>query len=339
MEKMNSFIEYLKSLFVSLSNNVISLGYEPSECSTLIYHYMIDDSKDLSEFDLDYFNCDDYNGADKKSCLCDLMCAIYVMMEFYGANEEFSQNTILSIIDCYDENNRIFTDLFQIDDFGIQVIDAFFNYLEFSEARRKKISTKLCKNKDFLDFSLKNKYLYAVFVNDISLNVTEEAYLVDDVITIYEDVNIFKKSYDNSFIIFNEINKDLISDYVGFNKVKKILMLQSLVRDLNSNKENYHIKHIFSIMLKNIYADMYLSKINHFREISEVDNNFLELIESNNLSFDELFRKFVDDEKFSSYLIGNFYFYNLDKDQIDFEKNEYLCKKYNLDEKIKKYYM
>lgn len=339
MEKLNSFIEYLKSLFISLSHNVISLGYEPDECSNFIYHYMLDDSKDFSEFDLDYFNCEEYDNIDKKFCLCDLMFAVYVILDFYSAKDEFSKDTILSIIDCYDENNEIFRDLFQLDDFGIQVIDTFFNYLEFSEARRKKISLKLCKNKDFLDFCKKNKYLYAVFLNDISLNVTEEAYLVDDVISIYEDVNTFKQCYANNLELLNDINQTVISDYEGLNKVKKILMLKSLVNDLKSNKKNYYIKHLFSIMLKNIYSDIYLSKINHSRKFNDCDNNFFNLISSNNLSFDELFMKFVYDEKFSSYLIGNFYFYNLDKDQIDFEHNEYLCKKYNLDEKIKKYYI
>lgn len=121
--------------------------------------------------------------------------------------------------------------------------------------------------------------------------------------------------------------------------VKKNLVLNSLIKDLNEKRCNYNIKHIFSLIIKNVYLNIYMSKINNNGKKEENANKFYEMINKNDLSFDELFSKFINDDNFSTYLIGKFYFDNLDKNMIDFEEDELCYQKYHLEEKIKKYYI
>ena len=92
-------------------------------------------------------------------------------------------------------------------------------------------------------------------------------------------------------------------------------------------------------MLKNLYCDIYFSNMFKSRVISDIDNRFCELINKNLFSFDDLFLYFVNDSRFSAYLIGNFYFNNITKDMVDFESDDSLYEKYNLNEKLKKYYI
>lgn len=73
-------------------------------------------------------------------------------------------------------------------------------------------------------------------------------------------------------------------------------------------------------------------------DLNQDDQKLLKLID-NKKDFEEIFDMFINNEKFSTYLISNFYSNNYDKNMIDFDENERLYKEYNLDEKIKKYYM
>lgn len=82
MKEIADLIKYLKSLIDSLYYQCFSLE-EPSEITKFIYEYMLDDSKDFSEFDKDYYDCQEYDKIDKKECLQNIMYAVYFMLKFY----------------------------------------------------------------------------------------------------------------------------------------------------------------------------------------------------------------------------------------------------------------
>lgn len=338
MDKMLVYIRYLIGLFEDLYNNVVSSDLDSAYelINKNIFNYFNDNTTNLNEFSKDYYNCEEYKNIDKKNCLYNLMYAVYILMNEYENtdNQEYLEYLNSSSL----KRNKMLIDIFSDFELCNDIIDTFVVYLDYSEARKKKIALSLMKNKRYINICKKNKYNYALFLNDISLNITEEAYLVDEVVEICNDI---KTLFDIDLCCNNldNIQNQIVSNVDDLEKVKKILSLKALVNDINSNKNFYYIKHYFSIMLKNLYCDIYFSNMFKSRVISDIDNSFCELINKNLFSFDDLFLYFVNDSRFSAYLIGNFYFNNITKDMIDFESDDSLYEKYNLNEKLKKYYI
>jgi len=337
MEKMLIYIQYLIGLFESLYDNAVSVSSDLDFESVYnyIYKYFNDYTTDLNEFNNDYYNCYEYGNLDKKLCLYNLMYAVYILMnEYYKISiPDYMEYLNASNL----KRNVILLDIFSDLQLCYDIIDTFIMYLDRSEARRKKIALSLMKNKNYINICSKNKYNYALFFNDISVNISEEAYLVDDVVEI---CNNFDTLFDLSFSkSTDDIKEQIISNIDDFDRVKKILSLNALVRDINTKNNNYYIKHYFSIMLKNLYCDISFSKIFKSKSLSNADIEFYKLINDNVVSFDELFESFVKNKLFSAYLVGNFYFNNIDKDMATFEHDDILIEQYNLKEKIKKYYI
>ena len=319
-----SLIEYLRSLIDSLYNSCLSLGYNLDEIGPFIYQYLLNGNTDFSEFDQDYFNCDEYKSLDRKDCLKKFMYATYFMMKFYyNEEDELYDNLLLNDSDNKQINNTL-DEFFLIEDFGLEVVESFLHYLELTEAKRKEIAIKLVKNQDFIDLFSDNNYLMSLLENDLNLEIPEEARLTNAIDSMY---NGFEYN-------FNFDNEDMCAN---FNKIKKTLILHSLTKDIQLDKKDYTLKHLFSIMLKSLYLNIYLMKKFQYFKITNVDSTLFEVIDKNLLSFEELFNRFVIDEKFSSYLIANFYFNNIDKDTNDYIEENEMFKKNKLDEKIKNY--
>lgn len=338
MDKMLVYIRYLIGLFEDLYNNVVSsdLDSDYELINKNIFNYFNNNTTNLNEFNKDYYDCEEYKNIDKKNCLYNLMYAVYILMNEYENTDNLEYLEYLNSSSL--KRNRMLIDIFSDFELCNDIIDTFVVYLDYSEARKKKIALSLMKNKKYINICKKNKYNYALFLNDISLNITEEAYLVDEVVEI---CNGIKTLFDIDLCCNNldNIQNQIVSNVDDLEKVKKILSLRALVNDINSNKNFYYIKHYFSIMLKNLYCDIYFSNMFKSRVISDIDNRFCELINKNLFSFDDLFLYFVNDSRFSAYLIGNFYFNNITKDMVDFESDDSLYEKYNLNEKLKKYYI
>ena len=279
MDKMLVYIRYLIGLFEDLYNSAVSnnlnSGFE--SINSYIYNYFNDDRTNLDEFTKNYYNCDEYKNIDKKNCLYNLMYAVYILMNEYENtdNQEYLEYLNSSSL----KRNKMLIDIFSDFELCNDIIDTFVVYLDYSEARKKKIALSLMKNKRYINICKKNKYNYALFFNDISLNITEEAYLVDDVVEICNNIEtLFDVSLFNNL---HEAKNQIVSNVDDLEKVKKILSLKALINDINSNKNFYYIKHYFSIMLKNLYCDIYFSKIYDSEILSSVDNEFYKLINDN----------------------------------------------------------
>ena len=319
-----SLIEYLRSLIDSLYNSCLSLGYNLDEITPFIYQYILDDNSDFSEFDKDYFNCDEYKTLDRKDCLKKFMYSTYFMMKFYyNEEDELYDNLLLDDSDNKQLSNTL-DELFLTEEFGIEIVESFLHYLEITEVKRKEMAIKLIKNKDFIDLFGDNPYIVSLLEDDINLEIPEEAKLTNAIDHLYDGI-----SYNFSFD-----DKETCSN---FQKIKKTLMLHSLTKDIQLNKKDYTLKHLFSLMLKSLYINIYFMKKTQYLEISDNDIKLFDIIDKNMMSFDELFLKFINDDKFSSYLIANFYFNNIDKDTNDYIEENEILKKNNLDEKIKNY--
>lgn len=337
MDKMLVYIRYLIGLFEDLYNNVVSsdLDSDYELINKNIFNYFNNNTTNLNEFNKDYYDCEEYKNIDQKNCLYNLMYAVYILMNEYENTD--NQKYLEYLNSSSLKRNKMLRDIFSDFELCNDIIDTFVVYLDYSEARKKKIALSLMKNKRYINICKKNKYNYALFFNDISLNITEEAYLVDDVVEICNNIEtLFDISLFNNL---HEAKNQIVSNVDDLEKVKKILSLKALINDINSNKNFYYIKHYFSIMLKNLYCDIYFSKIYDSEILSSVDNEFYKLINDNNISFNELFFNFVNNNCFSAYLIGNFYFNNITKNMVDFESVDNLYEKYNLNEKLKKYYI
>lgn len=332
MNEIQAFIQYFISLFQSLYDSSFSLtmNTDYNEINEYIYNYFNNDNTDFSEFDNDYYNFDQLKNIDRKSCLYNLMFSVYYLISLYEKNiGNFNFDYLYS---SEFERNKFLNDLFKNQDICFDIIDTFMTYIDYSDARKRKISTYFSGVPNFIDLCKKNKYICSIFLNNFYLNISEDAQLIDDISEIYD--NIYLSSDDN----YSSIEADVILDSSDFYKVKKMLMIRCLIDDINCKKNNYLIKHYFSVMIKNLYSDIYFSKINNFKNLSNYDNNFYKLIDDNMVTYDELFLAFIKDNNFSNYIIESFYFNNVYRDTLDFKHNEILFNQYNLKEKIKKYY-
>lgn len=338
MKEIADLIKYLKSLIDSLYYQCFSLE-EPSEITKFIYEYMLDDSKDFSEFDKDYYDCQEYDKIDKKECLQNIMYAVYFMLKFYyGESKDLYENIFLD--DCSDmEIRNNLDELFVMEEFGTEIVDNFLLYFDYSEAKRKNIALNLIKNKEFIDLFKDDKYVMAVLANDINLEIPEVALLVNEISDIYDLVNP-DKIYDvEDYTSVVTASADIQSDYDGLAKVRKKLIAKSLAKESNIQTAKKYIQHLFSIILKSNYINIYNKKINDPEVLTSSDYDFFNLINDGIVSFDELFDRFTHDNKFSAYLLGSFYFDNIDKNLVDFEGDEAIYQKNSLGEKIKKYYI
>lgn len=343
MEQINGLFAYFKSLIDDLYSEWFSISdvTDDSEIS-FIYKYMIDDSKDFSEFDKDYFNCEQYKDIDRKLALKNLMYSVYCMVKFYHKEEEDLYENVFLDKTCID-NEQIhsnFDELFELEEFGKDIVDCFLYYSNRSEAKRKEMAMYLIKNKNFMNLLGDDYYTVSLLVNDINMEISEEAMLVNTISNIYDLIDMDKVLEVKSYTSMEDAYEKFYSDVTNLDKVKKTLILNSLVKDLNTQSDTQSIKHLFSIMVKSVYLNLYIENSNSdFLKMPKRDKSFYDLINENKITFDELFYKFINDSEFSSYLIGNFYFNNVDKNSLDYEDDNLIYQNEELDEKIKKYYV
>ncbi len=336
MDEIKSLLEYFKSLIDCLYHQYFSM-HVTDDITTFIYEYMLDDNKDFSEFSKDCFNCGEYEEIDKKDIFQKIMFAVYFMMKFYYDEvEELCEFNILeSYNDAQLENNL--DDLFKMEEFGLEIVNEFLLYFDFSAARKKKMALKLINNSEFLDLSFNNNYIKMLLNNDLGLNIPEVAALVDEIAEIYNSVNLNSNFDEKNYKSINEAADDIKTDYQSFDKVKRKLVVYSLNNKNGIIQSQKQMKHWFSVMLKSNYINIYKKRQNSINELSILDTKFFEMISKNEGTLDDLFYQFMHDKNFSAYLLGSFYFDNIDKELIDYENDEELCQEKQIDEKIKKY--
>lgn len=335
MDKISSLMEYFHNLIEDLYSQHLSLNGKVY-ITNFIYEYMLDDNKDFSELDENYFNCSEYINLDKKECLKNLMFAIYIMMKFYNnEQEDLYENVLLEDLDEVQIKNNL-DNLFEIEDFGIDIVDKFLLYLDFSSSRKKKMALKLVNNKNFNDVFFNNDYIKTILISDINLEIPEVAMLFDDISEMYDLVNPTKVFDVENYKSIVDAYNDIQTDYNDLEQVRKKLIISSLKgNDIRQSQKK--MKHWFSMMLKSIYINIYKKKQDAIDELTILDNNFFDLITKNEKTFEELFYKFTHDKQFSSYLIGSFYLNNVNKDLADYEDDEQVSKENKIEEKIKKY--
>ncbi len=338
MDKIGGLLEYFKGLIDCLYDQFFSLN-DKHDITSYIYEYILNEDNDFSEFDKDFFNCQDYQNIDRKECLKNIMYAIYFILKFYyEESKDLYENIFLD--DCSSteiENNM--DELFEMENFGIDMVDKLLLYFEYPEAKRKKIAVNSLKNEEFMNLFFNNDYVLAILDNDINLEVPEVAIIVDDIVEIYDDVNPDKIFDVSSYASINDAYTDIQSDYKDLKKVRKKLLAKSLAQNCDIQTSMNYMKHLFSIILKSCYINIYNKKVNDPEDLTKSDFLFFNLINTNEIEFDEIFYKFMHDDKFSAYLIGGFCLDNIDKNIVDFEEDEEIYQKNNLDEKVKKYYI
>lgn len=351
MDDYVGLIQYLKGLFNDLINRYVSLGYEYADINLQIYYFLINDSTNLSEFEENYINCEESVDIDKKDNLVHLLFAIYYLVSTYNEsletnhdeNQEYDlkeENIQLVMIKeaLMNNDNETLNYLFQNEDLGIDIIDNFSIYLEFTEARRKKIASSLVSDENFMDICNENEFLATSLLIDLNLEVSEEAVWADNIARMYENVCDYNIGDDFSNLAnVGELVEEISSDNKSFNKIKKELILKSLIHSIPLNDPKRTIKHIFCIMVKSVYSNIFCDQIENLKMVTNKDYEFFKMVNDPNLSVDDLFLRFVHDENFSSYLIGSFYIKNVDKDSVDFEYKQRLCDDNQVNEKLKKY--
>ncbi len=344
MEQMNEILAYFRGLIDNLCLELLSISERSDDMDTIsfIYNYMLDESKDFSEFNKDYFNCEGYENVDKKEVLKNIMYSAYCILKFYNKEEEDLYENVFLDDACID-NQQIhdnLDELFELEEFGKDIVDSLLQYFDLSEVKRKEMAICLVKNKDFMDLLGDDYYTVSLLRNDINVEISEEAMLVNTISKIYDLIDIDKVLEVGSYASLEDAYCKIYLDFSNLDKIKKTLMLNSLVKDINTQSDKQSIKHLFSIMVKSVYLDLYRKNSNReCLEMSNKDQLFYDLITENKITFDELFSKFVNDIEFSSYLIGSFYFNNVDKDSLDYEDDNRIYQNEKLDEKIKKYYV
>ena len=324
MKKDIALINYLNSIIDSYINKFISMGYDESEFSTIIYKFLVDENIDFSEFDQDYYNIEEFKSYDKKELIRSYICAVYYMMQCWddNTNENYFCDILVNnkIDDPFIEQN------FNDENIGIELVDIFLTYLEFMPARKKRLVEKFRNNSNFEEVMDNNEMARILYRVNKRLDVTEEEYVIDDFMEIYDLI-----SSDSL-----EKGQNLESKFI-FQKMKNYVFLTYLIKDLNSLEKIPYIKKVFSIMIQNIYSEIHYSKINGTRTLTKLDDVFYELIDSNEYTIEQLFKKYINDDNFSNYLIKNFYLLNLDNDLFDLSnRNTVLCND-GKDEKLKKY--
>lgn len=324
MKKDIALINYLNSIIDSYINKFISMGYDEAEFSTIIYKFLVDENVDFSEFDQDYYNIEEFKSYDKKELIRSYICAVYYMMQCWddNTNENYFCDILVNnkIDDPFIEQN------FNDENVGIELVDTFLTYLEFMPARKKRLVEKFRNDSNFEEVMDNNEMTRILYRVNKRLEVTEEEYVIDDFIEIYDLI-----SSDSL-----EKGKNLEPKFI-FQKMKSYVFLTYLIKDLNSLGKIPYIKKVFSIMIQNIYSEIHYSKINGIRTLTKLDDVFYELIDSNEYTIEQLFKKYINDDNFSNYLIKNFYLLNLDNDLFDLSnRNTVLCND-GKDEKLKKY--
>ena len=252
--------------------------------------------------------------------------ATYYLVQYYYDSKNIEDNPVCELLINYDVSSSIIDESFCEESIGIEMVDNYITYSNFSEARRKRLIKKFEQDRNFMEVLENNAMMKILYEINRNLIVTEEEYIIDDIMLTF-DATLSDEEIED----FSKIKIETSE------KIRKKLIIAYLVRDLNSTNSNIYIKHAFSIMIKNLCTEIYYSKINNIRKLSDNDKRFYEIIEKNELSFDDLFKKFLNDEVFSNYIIGTFYKVNVDSSEIDLQTRNLIFKNDGVEEKIKKY--
>lgn len=339
MNEQNDILNYLNNLFFDFTNNCISLGYDNLNFTELFYKHLISEDSDFSEFACNYINYDDFSDDDIKYLFKKYMYATYYIQKNCNEITTAKYDEICTMMINYKYNNLCFEQTFFEDDFGIQLIESLCDYIDSGKVKKKKMAVLLENDPNFYKVIKNNDFLKLIYLQDRNLKVTEEEVIIDDVLESYDNKICEDAQYFNSNCSLEDLqNSDLESDKY-LTKVKKELFLKSLLIDINSKRNIQYIKHVFSIILKNVYTEIFFSKINDIRSIHNNDEKFCELINSNKMTFEELFDLFIKNNYFANYLIGIFYYGNVDCDDLELEERNDFFEEKNLNDKIKKYYI
>lgn len=282
----------------------------------------------VNEYDEEYEDeCEYYDEEVENKEISNNLCE-------YICNQRNKSENVINIYENQEDYNLI--DVFSDFDLGTFMLDDYLEYLSMSLFERKMLTYSIDK-KVFQKLNSENNVFSNLYKNLHNLKISEEEKIINYVKSIYDyyDIND-KKCQDDIFNMYT-FNESNIKTNYKLNKIKKTMIAISLIDYINNNFNNSHIKHLFSVILNNVFLEIFYSKNNNGREIYQNDFNFYDMIISNRFSFDELFNMFINNTEFSNYLIGTFYFINLDNNvnSLD-DRNKFFIDE-NMEEKIKKY--
>lgn len=326
MEQYIAFVNYLNFIVKDFSDKLISLGYDVNDITVALYKNIVCEKINFHEFDNNYYNCEEYKDLNIANVLKYYIYAVYYLIQYYYDSKNIGENPLCELLMNFDVTASIIEESFNEESIGIEMVDNYMIYTNFSEARRKRLIEKFEHDEHFDDVLKNNDMMKILYKINKNLAVTEEEYIIDDIMQMY-DINIEDDEIENC----DKINIDTSE------KIRKQLSLGYFIKDLNSKHSTSYIKHAFSIMIKNIYAEIYFSRINEIRNLSDDDKKFYDLLESNVLSFEELFQKFLNDKVFSNYIINTFYLVNVDSNEVELQNRNLIFKDDGLETKIKKY--
>ncbi len=323
-----ALINYLDAIVDDILNDLLASGYDDVMLPETFYSMIVNNVIDYSKFEKNYINCQQYSGLDINQLIKKYMYAVYYSMNYKNDMEKVVENILCELLVTFDVNDPIVDECFEIEEVGVDVVDFFMNYKYFTNARKKRMFSFLKNDDNFSDALDCNDMLDILYSVNSNLEVTEEEYLIDDVLEIYDLLEL--KNIENNF----NYSVDRLEELAP--KVKNFLLLDNLVRNYGDNN-NLSLKHEFSILLKNVYTEIYYSKINKLRKFNGIEKKYFNLITSNRLSFEEMFQKFICDEDFYKFLVKSFYLANVSSDSFELEERNSVLENSKMGEKIKKY--
>ena len=314
-------VSYLVNKYYNSLLNIHDFSINDDEYDNSDYDF-------VNEYDEEYEDeCEYYDEEVENKEISNNLCE-------YICNQRNKSENVINIYENQEDYNLI--DVFSDFDLGTFMLDDYLEYLSMSLFERKTLTYSIDK-KVFQKLNSENNVFSNLYKNLLNLKISEEEKIINYVKSIYDyyDIND-KKCQDDIFNIYT-FNESNIKTNYKLNKIKRTMIAISLIDYINNNFNNSHIKHLFSVILNNVFSEIFYSKNNDGREIYQNDFNFYDMIISNRFSFDELFNMFINNTEFSNYLIGTFYFINLDNkvNSLD-DRNKFFIDE-NMEEKIKKY--
>lgn len=326
MNEYISLINYLNSIVKDFSDKLISQGFDINDVTVALYKNIICEKINFHQFDNNYYNCEAYKDLNIANALKYYIYAVYYLVQYYFDSKNIDENPLCELLINFDVSASIIDESFCEEGIGIEMVDNYIVYTNFSEARRKRLVEKFEQDEHFNDVLENNGMMKILYTINKNLAVTEEEYIIDDIMQAF-DANIECEEIENC----DKVKIDTSE------KIKKQLSLGYFIKDLNSKNSTAYIKRAFCIIIKNIYTEIYYAKRSKGRKLSDNDNQFYNLIESNELSFENLFQKFLNDKVFSNYIINTFYSVNVDSSEVELQDRNSVFKKDGVEEKVKKY--
>lgn len=323
---MSDFIKFnyfFECLIDEICDRLYEQGYTDDNLSEGLYSFIMENDDNF--YSVGYY-VDGYltfSKLDLKSTLIEYMYSIYAFLyfseqrylnkknddesSFFDNELDVCDNVIISIMKNIPSTDFTYYEYFEKD--GYDLVDNLLYFTYMKDTSKFYLSHLFEKDEEFEKLIVNNMMLDYLYDFCRTINVTEENLLIELFYRCCADLDILKTA-------------DLDDKY---KKLKSTLILSGLAQDLKKNQNNKFFRHMFSVMINNIYAEIAFSSYHHMRPITKDDEYFFELMKSKSLSFNQIFSRFIDDDNFSHYVIRAFYEGNSEADEaLIYARNKYV---------------